>query len=146
VILFPGSTEDAVLALRALKAVGESIPLVGGDATSGLEANAAEFPNVRYAAFFLARRATSPQAKAFIAAYRTAFKEDPDQRAALAYDAAMLIGQAALEVGADRAKIRDYIESIGNTRAAYEGVAGPIAFDANHDAKNKPVVMAQVGR
>jgi branched-chain amino acid transport system substrate-binding protein len=146
VILFPGSTEDAVLALRALKAVGESIPLVGGDATSGLEANAAEFPNVRYAAFFLARRATSPQAKAFITAYRTAFKEDPDQRAALAYDAAMLIGQAALEVGADRAKIRDYIESIGNSRAAYEGVAGPIAFDANHDAKNKPVVMAQVGR
>jgi branched-chain amino acid transport system substrate-binding protein len=147
VILFPGSTEDAVAALRALKAVGESIPLVGGDATSGLEANAAEFPNVRYAAFFLARRATTPQAKAFIQAYRAEFKEDPDQRAALAYDAAMLIGRAALEVGADRGKIRDYIESInGTTRPAYEGVAGPIKFDANHDAVNKPVVVAQVGK
>jgi branched-chain amino acid transport system substrate-binding protein len=147
VILFPGSTEDAVLALRALKAIGESFPLVGGDATSGLEANAAEFPNVRYAAFFLARRATTPQAKAFITAYRAAFKEDPDQRAALAYDAAMLIGRAALEVGPDRAKIRDYIESInGTTREAYEGVAGPIKFDANHDAVNKPVVIAQVGK
>jgi branched-chain amino acid transport system substrate-binding protein len=146
VILFPGSTEDAVALLRALRGVGESIPLVGGDATSGLEANAAEFPNVRYSAFFLARRATSPQAKEFINAYRAAYKEDPDQRAALAYDAAMLIGKAAFEVGADRAKIRDYIESIGNSRPAYEGVAGPIAFDEKHDAKNKPVVMAQVGK
>ncbi|MES2180120.1 MAG: ABC transporter substrate-binding protein [Gemmatimonadota bacterium] len=147
VILFPGSTEDAVLLLRAMRAVGVATPLVGGDATSGLEANAAEFPTARYAAFFLARRATSPEAKAFITAYRAAYKEDPDQRAALAYDAAMLIGRAALEVGADRAAIRDYIESIdGTRRPAVAGVAGPIAFDAKHDAINKPVVVAQVGK
>jgi branched-chain amino acid transport system substrate-binding protein len=147
VILFPGSAEDAVLALRAMKAIGVSTPLVGGDATSGLEANAAEFPNVRYAAFFLARQATSPEAKAFVTAYTTAFKEPPDQRAALAYDAAMLIGKAALEVGPDRLKIRDYIESIGNGRPAVNGVAGPISFDAKqHDAVNKPVVVVQVGK
>jgi branched-chain amino acid transport system substrate-binding protein len=147
VVLFPGSSEDALLALRAMAAVGISPPLVGGDATSGLEANAAEFPNARYAAFFLARRATTPEAKAFITAYRQAYREDPDQRAALAYDAAMLIGRAALEVGPDRAKIRDYIESInGTTRPAMAGVAGPIAFDANHDAINKPVVIVQVGK
>jgi branched-chain amino acid transport system substrate-binding protein len=146
VVLFPGSTEDAVLALRAMAAIGISPTLVGGDATSGLEANAAEFPNARYAAFFLARRASTPEAKAFIVAYRQAYKEDPDQRAALAYDAAMLIGRAALEVGPDRAKIRDYIESInGTTRPAVAGVAGPIAFDANHDV-NKPVVVVQVGK
>jgi branched-chain amino acid transport system substrate-binding protein len=146
VILFPGSTEDAVLALRALRAIGVTTPLIGGDATSGLEANAAEFPNARYAAFFLARRAESAEAKAFIGAYRTMFKEDPDQRAALAYDAAMLIGRAAIEVGPNRAKIRDYLESIGNSRPPYAGVAGPIAFDKNHDAVKKPVVVAQVGR
>ena len=149
VLLFPGSTEDAVLALRAMRAVNVSTPLVGGDATAGLEAYAKEFPTARYAAFFLARRATSPEAKAFIAAYTAAFKEEPDQRAALAYDAAMLIGRAALEVGPDRAKIRDYIESIGKInggRPAMAGVAGPIAFDDKHDAVNKPVVVAQVGR
>jgi branched-chain amino acid transport system substrate-binding protein len=147
VVLFPGSTEDAVLALRAMRAVGVSTPLVGGDAASGLEANAAEFPNVRYAAFFLARRATSSEAKAFIDAYRATYKEDPDQRAALAYDAAMLIGRAAREVGADRAKIRDYIESInGTTRPAVMGAAGPIAFDQNHDVMNKPVMIVQVGK
>jgi branched-chain amino acid transport system substrate-binding protein len=99
-------------------------------------------------AFFLARRATSPEAKAFIAAYEAAYKEEPDQRAALAYDAAMLIGHAAIEVGPDRAKIRDYIEATGRAggRPAMMGVAGPIAFDEKHDAVNKPVVVAQVGR
>ncbi len=146
VVLFPGSTEDAVAALRAMRAVGVSTPLVGGDATSGLEANAAEFPNARYVAFFLARRATTPNAKAFIAAYRAAFKEDPDQRAALAYDAAMIIARAAMDVGPDRAKIRDYIESIGGSRPAMDGVAGTIKFDEKHDAVNKPVVVVQVGK
>ena len=147
-LLFPGSTEDAVLALRAMRGVNVSTPLIGGDATSGLEAYAKEFPTARYVAFFLARRSTSSEAKAFIAAYQAAYKDEPDQRAALAYDAAMLIGRAALEVGPDRSKIRDYIESIGRPggRPAVMGVAGPIAFDEKHDAVNKPVVVAQVGR
>ncbi len=146
VLLFPGSQEDALEALRAMRAAGVSTPFIGGDATSGLEANAAEFPDVHYTAFFLARRATTPEAKAFIAAYTAAFKEAPDQRAALAYDAAMLIGRGAVEVGADRAKIRDYVESIGRERPAMAGVAGPLSFDTNHDAVNKPVVIARVGR
>ena len=146
VLLFPGSQEDALEALRAMRAAGVTTPLIGGDATSGLEANAAEFPDVRYTAFFLARRATSPEAKAFIAAYTAAFKEEPDQRAALAYDAAMLIGRGVVEVGANRAKIRDYVESIGRERPAMAGVAGPVSFDANHDALNKPIVIARVGR
>lgn len=146
VILFPGSSEDAVLLLRSLRSIGVSIPLIGGDATSGLEANAAEFPNVRYAAFFLARRATTPEALAFITAYKARFNEEPDQRAALAYDAAMLIGRAAIEVGPDRARIRDYVESIGKGRPAMIGVAGPIAFDDKHDAINKPVFVARVGQ
>ncbi len=146
VLLFPGSTEDAVAALRAMRAVGVNIPLIGGDATAGLEAHAAEFPNARYAAFFLARRATSPEARAFIEAYRKAYNEDPDQRAALAYDAAMLIGRAAIEVGPDRVKIRDYIAAIGTIRPVMMGAAGPIKFDERHDAVEKPVVVAQVGK
>ena len=145
-LLFPGSQEDALLALRAMRAAGVTTPFIGGDATSGLEASADEFPGVRYTAFFLARRATTREARAFIGAYTAAFKEEPDQRAALAYDAAMLIGRAAVEVGADRARIRDYVASIGRERPAMAGVAGPIVFDANHDVVNKPVVIARVGQ
>jgi branched-chain amino acid transport system substrate-binding protein len=146
VLLFPGSQEDALLALRAMRSIGVSIPFIGGDATSGLEANAAEFPSVRYTAFFLPRTATSPEARAFIEAYLKKYNEEPDQRAALGYDAAMLIGKGAIEVGTDRGAIRDYIESVGKTRAPMAGAAGPIAFDDNHDAVNKPVVIARVGK
>jgi ABC-type branched-subunit amino acid transport system substrate-binding protein len=60
----------------------------------------------------------------------------------------LLIGRAAQQVGPDRAKIRDHIESIGRPGGppAMPGVAGPIAFDEKHDAMNKPVVVAQVGK
>jgi branched-chain amino acid transport system substrate-binding protein len=146
VLLFPGSQEDALVALRAMRAAGVTTPLIGGDATSGLEDNASEFPDVRYTAFFLARRATSTEAREFIDAYTRKYKEAPDQRAALAYDAAMLIGRGAAEVGPDRTKIRDYVESIGNGRPPMAGVAGPLAFDDKHDPVNKPVVIARVGQ
>jgi branched-chain amino acid transport system substrate-binding protein len=147
VLLFPGNQEDALILLRAMRAVGVSIPLIGGDGASGLEDNAEEFPSVRYTAFFLARRATSPEALAFVKAYRDRFKEEPDQRAALGYDAAMLIGRGVLETGSvRRPDIRDYVESIGNGRPAMAGAAGAIAFDKFHDAVNKPVVIARVGQ
>ncbi len=144
-VLFPGNAEDGLLALRALRAAGVSTPFIGGDAASALEDNATEFPDVRYTAFFLARRAVSAEARAFVAAYSTRYRAAPDQRAALAYDAAMLIGRAALEVGRDRAKIRDHIERVRGSRAV-QGVAGPIDFDEQHDAINKVVVIARVGR
>lgn len=146
VLVFPGSHEDALLALRALRKVGVSIPLIGGDATSGLEASAAEFPDVRYIAFFVPRLATSPTTKAFVEQYTAAYRTAPDQRAALAYDAAMLIGRAVSEVGPDRAKIREYIESVGRTTPEMDGAAGKISFDEKHDAVSKPVVISRVGQ
>lgn len=147
VLLFPGNQEDALILLRAMRTAGVDIPLIGGDGASGMEDHAAEFPTVRYTAFFLARRATSPEALAFVAAYRARFKEEPDQRAALGYDAAMLIGRGVIETkSVTRADIRDYVESIGNGRAPMLGAAGPIAFDNFHDAINKPVVIARVGK
>lgn len=147
VLLFPGSQEDALLALRAMRAAGVDIPFIGGDATSGLEAHADEFPDVRYTAFFLARNAESPEAKKFVAAYVQKFKEEPDQRAALAYDAAMLIGRGVIETGSTRrTDIRDYVESIGNGRPPMLGAAGRIAFDRFHDAVDKPVVIARVAK
>lgn len=144
VFLFPGSVEDAVEAIRAVRATGREIPFIGGDAASGLEEHAAEFAGARYTAFFDARQARTPEARAFVAAFQQRFGHAPDQRAALAYDAAMLIGRAALDVGADRRRVRDALAAIDSTRAV-EGAAGRIAFDANHDAIGKSVVVATVG-
>lgn len=144
VFLFPGSLEDAELAIRELRSIGADIPFIGGDAASALAASGREFAGARYTAFFDAREAASPEAKAFVATFRARFGTVPDQRAALAYDAAMLIGEAARAAGADRKLIRNHLERLGRDLPAVAGVAGVISFDEMHDPRDKRVIVARV--
>ena len=145
VIVFPGDAPWAVQLLRALKTLGVTIPIVGGDDLSGMEEHAAEFPSSWYVSFFTSRQAASPLANEFVKAYVAAFKMQPAQRAAMAFDAAMLIGRAATAVGPDRTQIRDYIESVGRELPAYDGIGGPLAFDAWHDVQ-KPAFIKRVDK
>ena len=144
VFLFPGSVEDAREAILAVRREGSSIPFIGGDAASALDADPEEYAGARYTAFFEAASTTSPMAVAFVEAFRAEYGEDPDQRAALSYDAALLIGEAVLAVGADRRRIRDWIAGVGTSRPALEGVAGPISFNEDHDQTDRRVIVASV--
>jgi branched-chain amino acid transport system substrate-binding protein len=146
IVLFPGSPADLAGLVRSLRAIGADTPVLGGDAVSELEAQATEFSGVRYIAFFQASRAQSTQAKAFVSAFTKKYGVPPEQRSALAYDATMLIGRAALDGGATRARVQEYLASIGTTRPAVPGVTGPISFDQQHDVVDKPVVIATVGK
>jgi len=146
IVLFPGSPADLAGFVRSLRAIGADTPVLGGDAVSELEAQAGEFAGVRYIAFFQASHVQTPEAKAFVLAFTKKYGVPPEQRSALAYDATMLIGHAALEAGATRAEVRDYLASIGTSRPAVTGVTGRIAFDQQHDVVDKPVVIATVGR
>jgi branched-chain amino acid transport system substrate-binding protein len=146
IILFPGSPADLAGLVRSLRAIGADTPVLGGDAVSELEAQAAEFAGVRYIAFFQASHVQTTEAKAFVSAFTKKYGVPPEQRSALAYDATMLIGRAALEAGASRTRVRDFLASIGTTRQAMNGVTGRIAFDQQHDVVDKPVVIATVGR
>jgi branched-chain amino acid transport system substrate-binding protein len=146
IVLFPGSPADLAGFVRSLRAVGADTPVLGGDAVSELEAQAGEFAGVRYIAFFQASHARTPEAKAFVSAFMKKYGVPPEQRSALAYDATILIGRAALEVGANRERVRDFLESVGSSRQPITGVTGPISFDEQHDVVDKPVVIATVGR
>lgn len=146
VLLFPGGSEDAEPFIAALRAEGVRIPMLGGDAVAPLAAKPDQYRGIKFTSFFIAERATSPEAIAFVQAYRKRYNETPDPRAALSYDAAMLIGRAIIDVGPDRQKIRDYIADVGSKRPALKGATGPIAFNAKHDVINKPVVIATVGQ
>jgi branched-chain amino acid transport system substrate-binding protein len=144
VLLFPGDAEDAALALRALRAAGAAPAFVGGDAASGLERHGDEFAGAHYTAFFDPRRADRPAARAFVDAFRARHGRLPDQRAALAYDAAMVIGSAVLGGGPHRARVRAGIAALDEAHAI-QGVAGPLAFDARGDVVGRTVVVATVG-
>ena len=146
VLLFPGGSEDAEPFIAAMREVGVRVPMLGGDAVAPLATKPDQYRGVRFTSFFIPERASTPEARAFVHAYRQKYNEMPDPRAALSYDAALLIGRAILEVGPDRKKIRDYIAEVGGRRPALKGATGPIAFDAKHDVINKPVVIATVGQ
>ena len=146
VILFPGSSEDAELAVQALRAAGVRLPILGSDNLSALELKPEEYAGVRYTAFFNPARPLTPEGHAFVAAYRRRFGELPDQRAALAYDAALVIGRAARAVGGNRADVRDYVAGVGRAHPAIRGATGHLAFDARNDVVQKSVVFLAVGR
>ena len=145
IVLFPGSPADLAGFIRSLRAINADTPVLGGDAVSELEAQANEFAGVRYIAFFQASHIDTQEAKAFVSAFTRKYGTAPEQRSALAYDATMLIGRAALE-GDTRPKVRNYLASIGSSRDAVKGVTGRIAFDQQHDVIDKPVVIATVGK
>lgn len=144
VFLLPGSVEDAEEAIQAVRRTGADIPFIGGDAASALTAKAEEYAGARYTAFFDPRAEATERTRAFVEAFVESFGVLPDQRAALAYDAAILIGEAALAVGPDRHRIRDWIERVGSDLPPVIGVAGPIAFDERHDPKDRQVIVARV--
>ena len=75
---------------------------------------------------------------------RARWHEAPSARAALAYDAATVIGRAVIAVGRDRTRIRDWVARVGTEVPAIPGAAGPIAFDAKHDARDRSVTIVTV--
>jgi branched-chain amino acid transport system substrate-binding protein len=145
VILFPGSAEDADPAIRALRAAGVGVPVIGGDALASLDPGVAVFAGTRYTSFFQPAATTSSEGRAFVSAYRAKYGDSPDQRAALSYDAAMIIGRAVLDVGTDRRRVRDRIAETTVIRP-YRGATGSIAFNEQNDAVAKPVAIARLAR
>jgi ABC-type branched-subunit amino acid transport system substrate-binding protein len=56
----------------------------------------------------------------------------------------MLVAQAAEEVGFDREKIRDYLQTVGNGRPAFQGVSGTVAFDENGDPVGRSYAVGRI--
>ena len=146
VVLFPGSAEDAELFIRALRQADVDVPVLGGDAIAPLATRPAEFAGIRYTAFFEPEAVTSNAGRKFVQSYRIKFGMLPDQRAALAYDAAMILGRAARAERGDRRRIRDHIAATGQgAKRIHDGATGRITFDAKNDVVGKTVVMARIG-
>jgi branched-chain amino acid transport system substrate-binding protein len=80
----------------------------------------------------------SESAKAFGEAYKAEFQEDPNTWAALTYDAVNMALQGLQEVGADRAKIKAWLEGKTTPESGVEGVTGATYFDAHGDCYSKP--------
>lgn len=77
--------------------------------------------------------ASTPRLAAFRTALRASARIAATAEAVLAYDATMLVA-AALRSGArTRDEVRDWLAGVGTRRPSFDGLGGPIAFDANGD-------------
>lgn len=148
-VVVAGGGPDAVEIIRTLRGAGSTARVLGSDDLASLnnaDSTATEFRGTRFVTFYSASIARGDEAAAFRAAYRAAHDAEPTHQAALAYDAAMVIGRAALAVGPDRRRVRDRIAITGTSAPPHEGVTGRIAFDARGDVVGKPVFIGEVGR
>ncbi len=132
--------------LRLMRQRGLDLPVLGGDALVGIQAEGDLAEGIYLTANYLPEHPGAAN-EAFVRAYAEAFGgEQPDHRGAGAYDAVHLIAQAVRDGGPRRAAIRDYLASIGAAggRAPYEGVTGSIAFDERGDVRDKSVVVGLI--
>jgi branched-chain amino acid transport system substrate-binding protein len=142
-VVFTAGTEESGLAfLREARAQQLAADLVGDDGWSGLSVDTVRSHGVYVGVPFTAED-PRPEAQRFVASFVAQYRMRPDNNAALAYDATMLLYAAARKAGPDRAKIRDYLASL-TAATAYQGVSGPIAFRPDGDPMSRHVVMTQI--
>src|SRR5439155_2108570 len=108
IVFVAGSEESGLAFLRQARARDLAAELVGGDGWSGLSVDTARAQGVYVGVPFTAED-SRPEAQRFVEAFTQRFHLRPDNNAALAYDATMLLYSAAMISRGDRRAIRDYL-------------------------------------
>ncbi|MDB4882785.1 MAG: hypothetical protein JWL95_1551 [Gemmatimonadetes bacterium] len=144
VVFVAGTDVSGLSFVREARRQNLEADLIGGDGWSGLNADTARSQGVYVGVPFTAED-PRPEAQRFVSAFTAKFNVRPDNNAALAYDATMLVYQAALESGGDRRKIRDYLASLTEA-TAFKGVTGPIRFRPDGDPVAENVVMTRIDK
>lgn len=138
-----GRAEQTGRALKALRALGLSVPVYGPDRLVDpdfLAAAGASAEGITVAYPFNPSREDAPWT-AFRTRFRQRFGADPDATAAYAYDGLAYLVAAVRKVGPSRTAVRDALFA----PATYAGVSGLLTFDVNHN-NIAPVVLGKVER
>lgn len=142
-IFIGGLDASAGLIIQQARQLGIEAPIIGGDGLLGLAGLDPVYDGT-YVGLLYHSDAPGQTSHQFVEAYRSAYGALPDHFAALAYDAVMLVAQAAEEVGLDREKIRAYLDDVGSKRSGFQGVSGLTAFDANGDPMGKSYAVGRI--
>ncbi len=142
-LVLVGIGEEVIDILRAARRLGFRGPVMGADGLTDLVAAGEIAEGVYMTAAFLPDRPTEA-ARDFVQRYTERYGHLPSDRAALAYDAVMLVARGISEVGADRRALRNYIASVGNAAPRYDGVTGSITLDGNGDVVGKEMAVGVI--
>jgi len=140
-VLVWGDPEEAGRAVRQMRAMGMTQPILGpdrlvssqflelaGPAAEGVVATSLYHPQL-----------ADPLLRKFSERYRARFGEEPETFAAHAYDGMNILLDAIRRAGLNRVLIRDRLMALED----YRGVTGPMLFDATHNDVG-PIWMARV--
>jgi branched-chain amino acid transport system substrate-binding protein len=142
VVFIAGTDASGLAFLREARTQQLDADLMGGDGWSGLSEDTVRSQGIYVGVPFTAED-PRPEAQRFVQSFTERFRMRPDNNAALAYDATMLLYAAATRAGADRRKIRDYLAGL-TAATAYHGVTGAIYFHPDGDPVGKNVVMTRI--
>lgn len=136
-----GNAADAAAVVRVIRDRGMSVRVFGcdrlasqaflraaGDAAEGVVAVASEDPTSQ-----------NERRRAFVEAFKQHFGHEPETFAAHGYDGTNILVKAIRKAGLNRARIRDALYEFKQ----YDGVTGPITFDATLNDVG-PVYLATV--
>lgn len=143
VFVIAGQAEEGRRVLETARRRGFRGPVIGADGITGLRDAGSIADGVYISSAFLPDRPTEA-AQRFVRDYQQRFGSLPDHRAAMTYDAVRLVAAAIAQAGADRAAIREWLDAVGRSQPAFDGVSGQIAFDENGDVAGKDVAIGVV--
>ncbi len=143
VIFLPAYYNDVPLVARQARGLGITAQFVGSDAWSSPELIQLGRDAIE-GSFFCNHYSTqiaTPVAQKFMADYKAKYGQEPDDVAALTYDAFGLLVQAITEAGStDRQAIRDALAKIPK----YEGITGTMQFQPGSGDPIKSAVILQI--
>ncbi len=148
IVFTPQHYNEVPLIVRQAKAAGLTIPIVGSNSWAGgdlIGACGTDCNGLFFSGNYAPGNAKGLN-KTFVEAYTKAYGLDPDEPAALTWDAARLMIQAIKDTGglsgnliADRVAVK---EALAKTKD-FDGATGKIAFDGNGDP-NKCAVIVKI--
>ena len=144
VLVLAARPADAACIVRQARRRLPGLRFITADAVEISDAQVAAMGAAAESTYFVAfwyDGLTDARSTAFTTAYRRVTGTHPSPATALQYDALMLLMTAVRDVGPNRKAIQTYLSDLGRSRPPYEGVTGPISFEAG---RRRPLYMLRV--
>ena len=145
-IFSPQHFNEVPLIVRQMKQIGLNIPLVGSNSWAGgnlLGECGSDCEGLFFSGNYAPGGATGVN-KQFVDAYKSAYGENPDEPAALTWDALRVFLQAVKDTGkvsgnllTDRKAVRDAIAKVKN----FDGASGVMTFNESGDPSKCAVIV-----
>lgn len=142
IVFVAGREKSALRILREAKRQGFNAVFIGGDGWQGIVSDTTAAEGAYVGTSFNAED-PDPNVQRFVRTFQAKYATRPDAFAALAYDATRLLADALSKKGKDRRGIRNYLASLSSGNA-FDGVTGPVYFNASGDPIGMGFRVAQV--